>query len=436
MLLGADSAGDEGSGGVDDTGLSKSGVYTAAFMFIRMLPAIALAPCVGAIAERVDKRWGLFFCDVCAATCVGGMLFLSIGLDQGREGLDGQPGVLIWPAFFTLVFLQQCCAAQYDPLRSSLVPQICTGERDLKLATTVDASVWSALMSIGGAIGGVITTKFGITTNFAVDACSYLASALLTLCMRSPMQPDDKKDNGSGTPVEEPSTSSPAPNRRIPYDAPLGARLCDRLCFPEYATASGGEDIQPIGPYLRKNPGLLMMLFAKMTGALTWSVVDIPLPRIKLFRVLTASCQHLHAMMLFHLMITLGLPGHLRGLAELIEVELSALPSFQLRGSWGSSSATLGLVYAATGVGALLGPLVANSCGGEGSIYMGGSERFSQLIMVVGFFIGTAVIHPIAVVLRHVNTRIFHLCAHGSVVRFLPGRVKRMGLHFSILVID
>ena len=76
---------------------------------------------------------------------------------------------------------------------------------------------------------------------------------------------------------------------------------------------------------------IIKQLFAKMSGALTW------------------------------------------GLAELIEVELSALPSFQLRGSWGSPSATLGLVYAATGLGALLGPLVANSCGGEGSIHMGGS---------------------------------------------------------------
>ena len=54
-------------------------------------------------------------------------------------------------------------------------------------------------------------------------------------------------------------------------------------------------------------------------------------------------------------------------------------------------------MYAATGLGALLGPLVANSCGGEGSIYMGGSERFSQFIMVIGFFIGTMVILPIVV---------------------------------------
>jgi hypothetical protein len=61
-----------------------------------------------------------------------------------------------------------------------------------------------------------------------------------------------------------------------------------------------------------------------------------------------------------------------------------------LPGAWASPSATLGLVYAATGVGALLGPLVANSCGGEDSIYTGMSVRRSQLIMVVGFFIGTA----------------------------------------------
>ncbi len=281
--------------------LSKSGVYTAAFMFVRMLPAIALAPCVGSIAERVDKRWGLFFCDVCAATCVGGMLLLSIGLNQGREGLDGQPGALIWPVFFILVFLQQSCAAQYDPLRSSLVPQVCVGERDLKLATTVDASVWSALMSIGGAIGGVITTKFGITTNFTVDACSYLASALLTLCMSPPVQPE----KGPGMPME-PRTPSPVPKGRIPNDAPFGARLCDRLCFPEYTTTLGGEDIQPIGPYLRKNPGLLMMLFAKMTGALTWSEVGTPLPRIDRSNQLPTALRQQLRDALFHVTIVTG----------------------------------------------------------------------------------------------------------------------------------
>ena len=39
--------------------------------------------------------------------------------------------------FFALIILQQCFAAQYDPLRSSLVPQVCLGERPLKIATTV-----------------------------------------------------------------------------------------------------------------------------------------------------------------------------------------------------------------------------------------------------------------------------------------------------------
>lgn len=275
-LLNADGTAHDGSGSsAEVASLSKSGVYTAAFMFIRMLPAIALAPCVGAVAERVDKRWGLFFCDVCAATCVCGMLLLSSGLDEGRDGLDGEPGVLIWSAFFILVFLQQSCAAQYDPLRSSLVPQVCVGERELKLATTVDASVWSALMAIGGAIGGFITTQFGITINFAVDACTYLVSALLTLLMRPPAKPQraskDGTDDGPGTPMERPGDARPRVPT-IPYDAPLGARLCDQLCFPQYTTPSNGEGdaVKPIGPYLRGNPGLLLMLFAKMSGALTW----------------------------------------------------------------------------------------------------------------------------------------------------------------------
>jgi MFS family permease len=431
MLLGVGADGDEaGADGSaasapEEAALSKAGVYTAAFMFIRMLPAIALAPCVGAIAERVDKRLGLFVCDMCAATCVGGMLLLSVGLDQGREGLDGQPGVLVWPAFFILVFLQQSCAAQYDPLRSSLVPQVCLGERELKIATTVDASVWSALMAIGGAIGGFVTTRFGITTNFAVDACSYLGSAMLTLLMSAPMKPPDAAkgadDDQPGTPMSRTGSEAEggepdaAARPRLPYHAPLGARLCDRLCFPQYVTPPpGGEEegdnIQPIGLYLRENPGLLLMLFAKMSGALTWCVQLANLPRAtrrldtpaclctqhthRSCACLTRLCVSLASVLVCRLSCCLLARAHARvcrGLAELIEVELSALPSFQLRGSWGSPSATLGLVYAATGVGALLGPLVANSCGGEGSIYMGGSERRSQFIMVIGFAIGTAV---------------------------------------------
>ena len=43
-------------------------------------------------------------------------------------------------------------------------------------------------------------------------------------------------------------------------------------------------------------------------------------------------------------------------------------------------------MYLCTGVGALLGPIVANSCGGEGS---GGAEARSLLLMVLGFCVGT-----------------------------------------------
>ena len=287
-----------------------------------------------------------------------------------------------------------------------------------------DASVWSALMAIGGAIGGAVTTKFGISANFAVDAASYLAASVLTFLMRPPLKgaaaqeegtPMSSTAEGEAEPEPEPepevralaqhsqcstlahpglgdvrltrcaSTANPqtascrltrhdaaqpapAPVQRLPYHAPLGARLCDRCLFPQAMAAAdpSADALEPLWPYLRSNPGLLVILTAKASGALTW------------------------------------------GLAELIEVELSALSSFQLDGgcvhpslplcpalplahvgfgrAGGSQSATLGLVYLCTGVGALLGPIVANSCGGEGS---GGAEARSLFLMVLGFCVGT-----------------------------------------------
>ena len=87
-----------------------------------------------------------------------------------------------------------------------------------------------------------------------------------------------------------PAQPAPAPVQRLPYHAPLGARLCDRCLFPQAMAAAdpSADALEPLWPYLRSNPGLLVILTAKASGALTW------------------------------------------GLAELIEVELSALSSFQV----------------------------------------------------------------------------------------------------------
>jgi hypothetical protein len=158
-----------------------------------------------------------------------------------------------------------------EALRAERLGAQCLGERELKIATTVNASIWSALMSIGGALGGLITTQCGISTNFAVDACTYLSSAALTLAMGAPskqleggsadqLSPGseagrasaDGSDSGGGnsTPLTEvvsgadsaegePPPPLPPP---LPYSAPLGARLCDALCFPRYVTATANRD--------------------------------------------------------------------------------------------------------------------------------------------------------------------------------------------------
>ena len=173
--------------------------------------------------------------------------------------------------------LNRCCCAcpSADPLRGALVPEVCIGARQLKLATTVNASTWSALMAVGAAIGAAIQITLGISANFIGDSrpprrhhclfhcrhqahspfhclfqcrrhmqCSFqcvrfvtrwLASATATgdgisyfcsagflLMMRSPAPPDAEAPTGDDF------NKSPAAGGGA---VAAGAGMCDRLCF-------------------------------------------------------------------------------------------------------------------------------------------------------------------------------------------------------------
>jgi hypothetical protein len=278
------------------------------------LPSFVLSP-----AAQVDKRLALIACDVAAAVAVGLMLLLAL-VDRAGPGdaawLPGGSGPMLLPAFFVLVpappplLVRPLCALCHGadgwawpppagprpaelrrPVRAapglprptspphptSARPcpaspgltrvQVCLGARQLKLATTVDASVWSALMSLGAALGGLIATTLGLTANFAADALTYLASAALLTAMPPVEAPAD----GDGAPPAGGGGGAGAGSRGT------GARLCDGALF-----AGGGADpeaagagLRPLGPYLRSKPRLLLLLVAKCTGALTWGLAEL-----------------------------------------------------------------------------------------------------------------------------------------------------------------
>eukprot|EP01047_Picozoa_sp_COSAG01_P051262 COSAG01_NODE_5269_length_4369_cov_15.316159_2_plen_641_part_00 len=322
-------------------------MFVAGFMFLRMMPALVLAPVIGIVADRCDKRLAMVCCDALAGACAVLLTVFSIVMDSGAHGLDDSSSrYWVWPVFFLLTFGQQSCSAQYTSLRKSLVPFVCLGPRELKLATTVDASTWSAVMSFGGALGGLLTTARGISANFAFDSLSYAMGAVLMLLMDPVAKANSHRSGG-----HDPGSIRRAGRllQRPHYRTSAGASLCDHCCFAdtlrrlkvaEEEEERSATPLAPLWPYLWARPGLIVVLFAKMSGALTW------------------------------------------GIAELLEVQMANDTAFQLAGL--DASATLGVVYAAGGFGALLGPLVANSF----QTRAGGSEARSSFTMVVGFAVG------------------------------------------------
>ena len=341
----------------------RQAMFVAGYMFLRMMPALVLAPIIGCVADRCDKRLTMAGCDTLAGVSAALLTLLSVSSGAAYNTPSEHSHYRVCLAFFLLTFCQQSFTAQYTSLRKSLVPQVCLG-RELKLATTVDASVWSAVMCFGGALGGLLTQEFGITANFAVDTLTYALSAALILLMgpmkrpvaaghtSAPASSVSKGAEAADGPVNDGSATNQQQQQqqqqqqRPSYTATAGAALCDRCCFSEtvvrLSRPAEAEDatLAPLWPFLCAYPSLLIMLLAKMSGALTW------------------------------------------GIAELLEVQLANDLAFQLQGS--SPSATLGLTYAAGGVGALLGPLVANSFAATAKA----SEARSTLTMVVGFGIG------------------------------------------------
>ena len=255
-------------------------------MVIRLVPPLILAPLTGTIADSYDKRKVMATCNIASAIVVLG--FLAVRTTT-RLGL-----------FFVVAFLQQSLFAQYDPTRRALVPDVVTGESELKGATTADAFAWSIMMAVGAASGGAIVAKFGRDANFIADAVTYLLSAALCLAVR-PV--DSRKDVLKDTRYTGGEASSWA------------------------SAASDGLR------YICGDRELLAVLCIKGSAAVNW------------------------------------------GMSELLEVQLAAEPRMQ---SWGGLPSTLGVVYAATGLGCVLGPVMFGA--------LTGSDTGSYRRAIVGAF--------------------------------------------------
>jgi MFS family permease len=158
--------------------LTGSGRAVGLVLVARFLPSVVLGPLSGVLADRFNRRHIMIASDVARALVVLGFLFV-----RSPEQ--------IWLVYL-LTVLQLAFSAFFEPARSAALPSV-VAKRELVTANSISSVTWSAMLTLGAAIGGPVTDWFGTDAAFIIDSLTYLVSAVLVWCVRLPKRPPRPK---------------------------------------------------------------------------------------------------------------------------------------------------------------------------------------------------------------------------------------------------
>jgi MFS family permease len=151
--------------------LTGSGRAVGLVLVARFLPSVVLGPLSGVLADRFNRRHIMIASDVARAFVVVGFLFVR----------DPEH---VWLVYL-LTVLQLAFSAFFEPARSAALPSV-VAPRDLVSANAISSVTWSAMLTLGAAIGGPVTDWFGTDAAFVIDSLTYFLSAALVWGMRLP----------------------------------------------------------------------------------------------------------------------------------------------------------------------------------------------------------------------------------------------------------
>jgi MFS family permease len=151
--------------------LTGSGRAVGLVLVARFLPSVVLGPLSGVLADRFDRRRIMIASDAARALVVLGFLFVR----------DPEH---VWLVYL-LTVLQLAFSAFFEPARSAALPSL-VHERDLVTANSISSVTWSAMLTLGAAVGGPVTDWFGTDAAFVIDSLTYLVSAALVWSVRLP----------------------------------------------------------------------------------------------------------------------------------------------------------------------------------------------------------------------------------------------------------
>src|ERR671939_95895 len=158
--------------------LTGSGRAVGLVLVARFLPSVVLGPLSGVVADRFNRRHVMIASDVARAAVVLGFLIVR------------RPEQ-VW-LVYVLTVLQLGFSAFFEPARSAAIPSV-VSERELVTANSISSVTWSAMLTLGAAIGGPVTGWFGTDAAFVIDSLTYLVSAVLVWRVRLPPRPPREK---------------------------------------------------------------------------------------------------------------------------------------------------------------------------------------------------------------------------------------------------
>jgi predicted MFS family arabinose efflux permease len=158
--------------------LTGSGRNVGLLMVARFVPSFVFGPLSGVVADRFSRRTIMIVSDLLRAVVVLGFLFVRRA-DQ------------LW-IIYVITVLQLAFSTFFEPAKTAAIPSI-VDDRELLPANAITSVTWSAMLTLGAAIGGVVTGLFGTNVAFVLDSVSFLASAAFIASIRFPRRPPREK---------------------------------------------------------------------------------------------------------------------------------------------------------------------------------------------------------------------------------------------------
>jgi MFS family permease len=134
------------------------------------VPALALGPIAGVLADRWDRRRTMLAADLARAATVASMVLVR------------RPGE-VWVVYAALV-VEAGFGQFFSPAAQALLPELVGRGDALGAANSFNALINGTVRLAGGALGGVLYAAFGFHTVVEIDAASYVASAGLLAALR------------------------------------------------------------------------------------------------------------------------------------------------------------------------------------------------------------------------------------------------------------